>query len=275
MVFQSYASVPHKTVRQNIEFPLKSRKVPKPERRRQAEEAATLLGIGELLERGPVSSRAGNGSGWPWPGPSCGGPGCSSWTSRSRTSTPGPAVLTRTELGRAARALGVTFVYVTHDQVEAMTMGDRVAVLDGGPAPAGGLTRRRLRAPANLFVAGFVGSAAHEHRCGRRGDRPRRAAGAPGAHRGRPPTWSGCDARRPGLAEVVVGVRPEHLRLGDGSGPVGPSSATSSPSATSATWCAGSRPVRAGPAPRPTSSSAPRRAAGGVGGRAGQARRRA
>jgi multiple sugar transport system ATP-binding protein len=220
MVFQSYALYPHKTVRQNIEFPLKSRKVPKPERRRQAEEAATLLGIGELLERRPGQLSGGQRQRVALARAIVRRPRVFLMDEPLSNLDAKTRVLTRTELSELHRALGVTVVYVTHDQVEAMTMGDRVAVLDGGRLQQVGSPADVYRAPANLFVAGFVGSppmntVAAGVVTGPNGPRvrlgPTEVALPPGA--------AATLAAR-GLAEVVVGVRPEHLRLGD-TGPVG------------------------------------------------------
>ena len=104
--------------------------------------------------RSPVASA----SGWPWVARSCATRRCSAWTSRCPTWTPRCAWQTRTDIARLQQDLGVTTVYVTHDQVEAMTMGDRVAVMKLGILQQVDTPLKLYDKPANLFVAGFIGS---------------------------------------------------------------------------------------------------------------------
>ena len=161
MVFQNYALYPHLTVCENIAFPLK------------LAEASDKSEIDEKVERGGEdrssstststasrpTSPAASASGWRWAARSCATRRRSCSTSRCPTSTPSCAVQMRTEIARLQQRLGITTVYVTHDQTEAMTLGDRVAVLRAGRPAAGRRRRAELYDnPGNLFVAGFIGS---------------------------------------------------------------------------------------------------------------------
>src|SRR6266511_2592727 len=130
MVFQSYALYPHMTVAQNIGFSLRLSGVPKRELRQRVKETARLLAIENLLDRRPKQLSGGQ---------------------RQR-------VAMRGEIDSLQKRLGVTTVYVTHDQVEAMTMGDRVAVLLDGVLQQVDTPTDVYDRPANLFVAGFIGS---------------------------------------------------------------------------------------------------------------------
>jgi iron(III) transport system ATP-binding protein len=158
LVFQSYALWPHMTVRANVEWPLKVAKKPKDERRARVDEVLRLLGIGELAAR--------------YPGEISGGQ--QQRVAIARTIAPAPGVLLfdeplsnldaklrtemRAELLRVHRATGATSVYVTHDQVEAMTMATHVAVMRDGRVEQFGAPRELLERPATAFVAGFVGT---------------------------------------------------------------------------------------------------------------------
>ena len=150
-------------------------------------------------------------------------------------------VQTRAELVELQRRLAATIVYVTHDQVEAMTMGHRIAIIDAGRAPAGRRAAGRLRAAGEPVRRPLHRQPADEHR--HRPRRPRRRdAGRASSRAAHVPLARGRAARsrRAGLDEVVIGVRPEHLRLAaDGRAP-GHGHAWSSRSATSATSCAAS-----------------------------------
>ena len=158
MVFQNYALYPHMSVYDNMAFGLKLRKFPKEEIRRRVDEAAKLLGLAELLDRKPKQLSGGQRQ----------------RVALGRAIVREPKVFlmdeplsnldaklrvqTRAELIKLHRRLGITTIYVTHDQVEAMTMGDRIAVMKDGivqqvDSPMGLYTR-----PANMFVAGFIGT---------------------------------------------------------------------------------------------------------------------
>ncbi len=158
MVLQSYALYPHKNVRRNIEFPLKAEQVPRHMRERKVRWAADLLGIPDLLDRRPRHLSGGERQ----------------RVALARALVREPAVFlldeplsgldarlratTRDELKRFQRQIGTTTIYVTHDQDEAMGLGDRVAVLDGGRLRQVGSPRDIYDEPADTFVATFVGS---------------------------------------------------------------------------------------------------------------------
>ena len=160
MVFQSYALYPHMTVAENIGFHLKIKKVPKPERAARVAEAARILDLEEQLNRKPAKLSGGQRQ----------------RVAMGRAIVRQPQVFlmdeplsnldaklrvqTRTQIAELQRRLGVTTVYVTHDQVEAMTMADRVAVLKDGVLQQCASPRDLFMTPVNLFVAGFIGSPA-------------------------------------------------------------------------------------------------------------------
>ncbi|TDD92107.1 ABC transporter ATP-binding protein [Actinomadura rubrisoli] len=206
MVFQNYALYPHLTVFENIAFPLRLAKLPNEEVKRRVTETAELLELTDHLERKPANLSGGQ---------------------RQRVAM-GRAIVRqadaflfdeplsnldaklrgqmRTEISRLQRRLGVTTVYVTHDQTEAMTLGDRVAVLRKGLLQQVGSPRELYEEPVNLFVAGFIGSpsmnflpasvdgAFLETPLGRFELRDERKAAAVGAR-----------------DIVLVGIRPEHF----------------------------------------------------------------
>lgn len=212
MVFQSYALYPHMSVRDNMGFSLRLSGVPKGEIERRVREAAELLGIDAYLDRRPANLSGGQRQ----------------RVAMGRAIVRQPAVFlmdeplsnldaklrvqTRAELARLQSRLGTTMIYVTHDQTEAMTLGDRVAVLRDGElqqvAPPDELYER----PANAFVAGFIGSPAMNllEAVADDGGELRIAGDVVDA-----PT-SACGAIDAG-ARYVLGARPEHMRL-DASG---------------------------------------------------------
>ncbi|MDT0305489.1 sn-glycerol-3-phosphate ABC transporter ATP-binding protein UgpC [Streptomyces sp. DSM 44917] len=160
MVFQNYALYPHMTVAQNMGFALKIAGVNKADIRTKVEEAAKILDLTEFLDRKPKALSGGQRQ----------------RVAMGRAIVREPQVFlmdeplsnldaklrvqTRTQIAGLQRRLGVTTVYVTHDQVEAMTMGDRVAVLKDGLLQQIDTPRHMYDKPANLFVAGFIGSPA-------------------------------------------------------------------------------------------------------------------
>ncbi len=157
MVFQNYALYPHKTVRGNIAFPLKIRKYPDDEIERRVHDTAELLGIGELLDRHPADLSGGQ----------------QQRVALGRAIVRDPAVFLfdeplsnldaklriqmRTELNKLHDRVGRTSVYVTHDQVEAMTLSDRVVVMNDGEVQQVAPPKTVYQQPANRFVAGFIG----------------------------------------------------------------------------------------------------------------------
>ena len=160
MVFQNYALYPHMSVRQNIGFALDLRKVPKAEIRRRVAEAASILGLTEWLERKPGQLSGGQRQ----------------RVAMGRAIVREPQVFLmdeplsnldaklrvqmRTEVSRIQRRIGVATLYVTHDQTEAMTLGDRVAVMRSGHLQQCDRPKVLYNDPANLFVAAFIGSPA-------------------------------------------------------------------------------------------------------------------
>ncbi len=160
MVFQNYALYPHMTVAENIGFALRMRKVPKAEARRRIEETARIIGLVDHLDRKPGQLSGGQRQ----------------RVAMGRAIVREPQVFLmdeplsnldaklrvqmRAEILRIQRHLEVTTVYVTHDQVEAMTMGDRVAVMSKGLLQQFDAPQRLYERPANLFVASFMGSPA-------------------------------------------------------------------------------------------------------------------
>ena len=158
MVFQNYALYPHMSVRDNIGFGLKMRKVPRAERTRRVEEISRILGLDEMLDRKPRQLSGGQRQ----------------RVAMGRAIVRDPAaflmdeplsnldarlrVQMRAEISRIQREVGATTIYVTHDQVEAMTMGDRVAVLRKGHLQQVDEPQMLFDSPTNLFVASFIGS---------------------------------------------------------------------------------------------------------------------
>ncbi|WP_063052010.1 ABC transporter ATP-binding protein [Nocardia arthritidis] len=210
MVFQNYALYPHMTVAENMGFALKLAKVAKAEKEKRVLEAAKLLDLEPFLDRKPKALSGGQRQ----------------RVAMGRAIVRQPQVFlmdeplsnldaklrvqTRTQIAQLQRRLATTTVYVTHDQVEAMTMGDRVAVLKDGLLQQCATPRDLYRDPANVFVAGFMGSPAMNlftlpvadgrvQLGGHALALPRSVADAAGA-------------------TVTVGIRPEHFELGNGSG---------------------------------------------------------
>ncbi|WP_299960204.1 ABC transporter ATP-binding protein [uncultured Modestobacter sp.] len=213
MVFQNYALYPHMTVAENMGFALKISGMGKEERRSRVEEAAKLLDLGPYLDRKPKALSGGQRQ----------------RVAMGRAIVRNPQVFlmdeplsnldaklrvqTRTQIASLQRRLGVTTVYVTHDQTEAMTMGDRVAVLKDGLLMQVGRPRELYDTPANVFVAGFIGSPAMnlfelEHTDGG-------VAFGNTVH----PVARDVLGRTAGRT-VTVGVRPEDLELADSGLPV-------------------------------------------------------
>ncbi|WP_330251678.1 sn-glycerol-3-phosphate ABC transporter ATP-binding protein UgpC [Nocardia sp. NBC_00565] len=206
MVFQNYALYPHMTVAENMGFALKLAKVAKAEKERRVLEAAKLLDLEPYLTRKPKALSGGQRQ----------------RVAMGRAIVRQPQVFlmdeplsnldaklrvqTRTQIAQLQRRLGTTTVYVTHDQVEAMTMGDRVAVLKDGLLQQCATPRDLYRDPANVFVAGFMGSPAMNLFTLPVADAAVELGGAT-----LPVPRSVAEAAE---GSVVVGVRPEHLELG-------------------------------------------------------------
>src|SRR5580704_6169267 len=213
MVFQNYALYPHMTVRDNIGFALKLRKLPKADLNAQVNEAAEILGLTDWLDRKPGQLSGGQRQ----------------RVAMGRAIVRKPSVFLmdeplsnldaklrvqmRAEVQRIQRRIGVSTIYVTHDQVEAMTMGDRVAVLRDGRLQQVGAPQYLYDNPDNIFVAAFIGSPSmnlYDATLGSQEiDLPESVLTARPALRG----YEG--------KKVVVGLRPEHLpaESADSTGP--------------------------------------------------------
>jgi sn-glycerol 3-phosphate transport system ATP-binding protein len=202
MVFQNYALYPHMTVYRNLAFGLRERRTPKPETDRRVREISTILGLDDLLKRRPAQLSGGQRQ----------------RVAMGRALVREPKVFLldeplsnldaklrvqmRAELKRLHGKLGVTTVYVTHDQVEAMTLADRIVVMSGGKVQQIGPPQEVFARPANLFVAGFIGSPAMNL--------------FRGTCRGGQVTAGELTFRRDRVpdCEVIVGIRPESLSAG-------------------------------------------------------------
>jgi len=160
MVFQNYALYPHMTVAENIGFALRMRKVPKDEARRRVEETAKILGLAEHLGRKPRQLSGGQRQRVAMGRAIVREPHVFLMDEPLSNLDAKLRVQMRAEISRIQRQLRVTTVYVTHDQVEAMTMGDRVAVLRRGLLQQFDAPQLLYERPANLFVASFIGSPA-------------------------------------------------------------------------------------------------------------------
>ena len=160
MVFQNYALYPHMTVRQNLAFGLKLQKLPKAEWRRRVEEVAKTLGLDELLDRKPSALSGGQRQRVAMGRAIVREPKAFLMDEPLSNLDAKLRVSMRAELARLHERLGVTTVYVTHDQVEAMTLGQRVAVLRDGLLQQFDTPQNLFHHPVNLFVAAFIGSPA-------------------------------------------------------------------------------------------------------------------
>jgi sn-glycerol 3-phosphate transport system ATP-binding protein len=201
MVFQNYALYPHKTVLQNLAFGLRQHKVPNAEIVTRVREVSSLLTLDELLDRKPAQLSGGQRQ----------------RVAMGRALARSPRVFLldeplsnldaqlrtqlRTDLKQLHQRFQTTTVYVTHDQVEAMTLGDRIAVMSDGKLLQLGTPQKIYRRPANVFVAGFIGSPPMNLLSASAADGHVRAGDLELAVPGVPP------------GELVIGVRPEALRL--------------------------------------------------------------
>src|SRR6201992_15271 len=158
MVFQSYALYPHMTVRQNIAFPLTLAKMKKADIAAKVAETAKILDLTELLDRKPAQLSGGQRQRVAMGRAIVRHPKAFLMDETLSNLDAKLRVQMRGEIARLQRKLGATTVYVTHDQTEAMTLGDRVVVMHGGVAQQIGTPDELYERPANLFVAGFIGS---------------------------------------------------------------------------------------------------------------------
>lgn len=211
MVFQNYALYPNMTVRQNMEFGLRMRKVKRETVKSKIETAADLLGLKDLLERRPDQLSGGQ----------------KQRVALGRAMVREPEVFLldeplsnldarlraqmRTEITRMHRELGTTFVYVTHDQTEAMTMSDRMVVMKDGRIQQADSPERIYDAPANMFVAGFVGTPQMNFLTARLTGNAANSRVISGGYEVE--TKIGCQAKFCGEREVILGIRPEDVSL--------------------------------------------------------------
>jgi len=219
MVFQSYALYPHMTVAENLSFSLKLRGQSRAEIERRVRESAEVLGLADLLQRRPRQLSGGQRQ----------------RVALGRALVRDPEVFLldeplsnldaklrlamRTEIAKLHRRLGATMIYVTHDQIEAMTLGQRIVVLNGGEIQQIDAPMKVYERPANLFVAGFIGSPAMNFLRGRlvQQDGLQLELGFTRLHLGES-GWTGSDLASLVGAEVIAGLRPEDLRLGAAGG---------------------------------------------------------
>src|SRR6202049_910759 len=158
MVFQSYALYPHMTVYDNMAFGLQLRKTPKDQIEKAVKEAARILDLDRFLERRPGQLSGGQRQRVALGRAIVREPAAFLMDEPLSTLDAKHRVQTRAEIARIHQRLTATMIYVTHDQVEAMTMGDRIAVLNEGVLQQIGTPRELYGTPANRFVAGFIGS---------------------------------------------------------------------------------------------------------------------
>ncbi len=210
MVFQNYALYPHMTVRDNMGFALKLAKVDQAEIDRKVDDAAEILELKPHLERKPANLSGGQRQRVAMGRAIVRDPKCFLMDEPLSNLDAKLRVQMRTQVSRLQRQLGTTMVYVTHDQTEAMTLGDRVAVMRAGLIQQVDTPKRLYEDPANLFVAGFIGSPSMNFVMGRlEGDQVRMPFGdVPLSDRlVRNLRASGGHSAR----DVIVGVRPEHF----------------------------------------------------------------
>jgi multiple sugar transport system ATP-binding protein len=205
MVFQNYALYPHKSVRENLAFGLRQRRTPRPEIDRRVAAMASLLGLEDLMERRPAQLSGGQRQRVAMGRALVREPAAflldeplSNLDAKLRTTM-------RAELARLHERLGVTTVYVTHDQIEAMTLGQRVAVLRDGVLQQFDVPQELFRRPVNLFVAAFIGSPPM-NLVGARVDGDRVAFAGHAL-----PLPAALTGVRPG--DVVLGIRPSAFEL--------------------------------------------------------------
>ncbi len=215
MVFQSYALYPHMTVHDNLAFGLRRRSLPRDEIARRVRETAATLGLDQLLQRKPHALSGGQRQRVALGRAISRNPKVFLFDEPLSNLDAALRVGMRGELAALHRRLSATMLYVTHDQVEAMTMGDRICIMEGGRVAQIGAPLDVYAAPADTFVATFLGSPAmnllpaslrRDDGVLRIGAQSLPLAGALGAA-----------AARATAHELLFGVRPEDLRPGDGS----------------------------------------------------------
>ncbi|MGQ5525029.1 ABC transporter ATP-binding protein [Chitinimonas sp. PSY-7] len=204
MVFQSYALYPHMTVRENMGFGLKLAKTPKADIEAAVKRAAEVLQITHLLDRKPKALSGGQRQRVAIGRAIVRKPDVFLFDEPLSNLDASLRVQMRIELAKLHKALATTMIYVTHDQVEAMTLGDRIAVFNGGRIEQVGTPLTLYEKPANLFVAGFLGSPRMNFLPGTvAGNQLQLSEG----------TRLDIDLALPEGTAITIGVRPEHLYL--------------------------------------------------------------
>lgn len=204
MVFQSYALYPHMSVRENVGFGLKTAGIPKPEIERKVNEAAEILKLDDYLDRRPKALSGGQRQRVAIGRAIVREPGAFLFDEPLSNLDAALRVEMRFEIARLHKSLGTTMIYVTHDQVEAMTLADKIVVLQAGRIEQVGSPRELYEQPDNLFVAQFIGSP-------KMNILPCSVAGenfSLEGHGGGHYPYSGA-AGRP----VKLGIRPEHIAV--------------------------------------------------------------
>ena len=214
MVFQSYALYPHMSVRKNLSFGLQTMGAPRAEIKRRVEEAADTLQIEPLLDRRPGQLSGGQRQRVAIGRAIVREPRIFLFDEPLSNLDAELRVQMRVEINKLHRRLGATMIFVTHDQVEAMTLADRIVVLRSGIIEQVGTPLELYNSPANLFVAGFIGSPRMNFLVG---EAAGNGAGGIAVKGG-----SGLDISGPAAASglrpgdtATIGIRPEHLRIGD------------------------------------------------------------
>ena len=206
MVFQNYALYPHMTVYQNMAFSMKLAGAPKEVMDQEVQKAARILGLEQLLHRFPRQLSGGQRQRVAMGRAIVRNPQVFLFDEPLSNLDAKLRVQMRSEIKDLHQRLKVTTVYVTHDQIEAMTIADKIVVMNHGRIEQAGAPLELYDRPANLFVAGFIGSPAMNMLAGRIKDGSFIDGG--GTHWPLPPAYAGREG-----AEVVYGIRPEHLRL--------------------------------------------------------------
>ena len=215
MVFQSYALYPHMTVYDNMAFGLKLRKMPKDEIDRRVKQAADIMGLSNLLDRKPKALSGGQRQRVAVCRAIVREPSVFLMDEPLSNLDAKLRVTARAGISKLHQRLGTTFIYVTHDQVEAMTMGDRIAVLADGILQQCDTPRNLYNEPVNVFVAGFIGSPAMNFFNGTLVSEEGRQFIDTGDFRVRVP-----EDRKEAFApyvgkEIIMGIRPEHVHSPD------------------------------------------------------------
>jgi multiple sugar transport system ATP-binding protein len=213
MVFQNYALYPHMTVFKNMAFGLKMRRVPNDEIRRKVHEAAALLGIEHLLARRPAGLSGGERQRVAVGRAIVRKPRVFLFDEPLSNLDAGLRTHMRTELKSLHRSLETTIIYVTHDQEEAMTLGDRIAVMKDGVLQQCGRPLEVYNQPANRFVAGFIGTPAMNFLEGTLERDGEGTCFTGGVGRLVLPDQLATSVRECHGRSVVLGIRPEHVHL--------------------------------------------------------------